>query len=521
MILFIAMGGRVEVSAESVTAKNTGRLREVGIIGGMRPPRLLAFAVGLCLLAAAPRAVQRGPVGPPSPIGPLPSARQLAWHDLEFYGFLHFGINTFTDKEWGYGDESEALFAPSALDARQWARVARDAGMKGLILTAKHHDGFCLWPSAYTEHSVKRSPWRDGKGDVLRELAAACKEYGLKMGVYLSPWDRNHADYARPEYITYYRSQLRELLSGYGPLFEVWFDGANGGDGYYGGARERRRIDNRTYYDWPNTWSIVRQLQPGAVMFSDAGPDVRWVGNESGVAFETSWYGLDRSATYPGDSNYAKSLARGRADASDWVPPEVDVSIRPGWFYHAAEDAKVKTVDQLLAIYHQSVGRGANLLLNIPPDRRGLIPEVDAERLRSFRQTRDAMYKTDLARRAKAVASNVRGPVRGFAADRVNDGKADTYWATDDDVTSGSVTLTFAKPTRVERIVLQEVLALGQRVEAFTVEAEVGGGWKTVAEGTTVGYKRIVPFEPTTAARVRVNITRARACPTLATVAIY
>ena len=208
--------------------------------------------------------------------------------------------------------------------------------MKGLIITAKHHDGFCLWPSRLTEHSVTRSPWRDGKGDVLRELADACKEYGLKMGVYLSPWDRNHADYARPEYITYYRSQLRELLTGYGTLFEVWFDGANGGDGYYGGARERRRIDNRTYYDWPNTWDIVRQLQPGAVMFSDAGPDVRWVGNESGVAFDTSWYGLDRAATYPGDSNYSKTLAPGRADASDWVPPEVDVSIRPGWFYHAA-----------------------------------------------------------------------------------------------------------------------------------------------------------------------------------------
>jgi alpha-L-fucosidase len=341
------------------------------------------------------------------------------------------------------------------------------------------------------------------------------------MGVYLSPWDRNHADYARPEYITYYRSQLRELLTGYGTLFEVWFDGANGGDGYYGGARERRRIDNRTYYDWPNTWDLVRQLQPGAVMFSDAGPDVRWVGNESGVAFDTSWYGLDRAATYPGDANYSKTLAPGRADASDWVPPEVDVSIRPGWFYHAAEDPKVKTVDRLLTIYHQSVGRGANLLLNIPPDQRGLIPDIDAERLRSFRQALDAMYRTDLAAGAKAAGSSVRGGAPAFAAARVNDGKADTYWATDDGVTIGSVTLTFAKPTRFERVVLQEFIRLGQRVEAFTVEAEVDGAWKTVAEGTTVGYKRIVSFEPTTATRVRVNITRARACPTLATVALY
>ena len=496
-------------------------MRPTTSVPGALSTRSAVFALACVLIAAGPGAVQRGAIAPPSPIGPLPTARQLAWHELEFYGFLHFGINTFTDKEWGYGDESEALFAPSALDARQWARVARAAGMKGLIITAKHHDGFCLWPSRFTEHSVARSPWRDGKGDVLRELADACKEYGLKMGVYLSPWDRNHADYARPEYITYYRSQLRELLAGYGTLFEVWFDGANGGDGYYGGARERRQIDNRTYYDWPNTWDIVRQLQPGAVMFSDAGPDVRWVGNESGVAFDTSWYGLDRAATYPGDANYSKTLARGRADASDWVPPEVDVSIRPGWFYHAAEDPKVKTVDRLLTIYHQSVGRGANLLLNIPPDQRGLIPDIDAERLRSFRQALDAMYATDLAAGAKASASSVRGGTPAFAAARVNDGKADTYWATDDGVTNGSVTLTFAKPMRFERVVLQEFIRLGQRVEAFTVEAEVDGAWKTVAEGTTVGYKRIVSCEPTTAARVRVNITRALACPTLATVAVY
>ncbi len=496
----------------------------------MRPPtsfaaafsaRVAVFALACLLIAAGPRAAQRGAVVPPPPVGPLPAERQLAWHELEFYGFLHFGINTFTDKEWGYGDENEALFAPSALDARQWAMVARDAGMKGLIITAKHHDGFCLWPSPLTGHSVARSPWRDGKGDVLRELADACREYGLKMGVYLSPWDRNHAEYGRPGYITYYRAQLRELLSRYGTMFEVWFDGANGGDGYYGGARERRRIDNRTYYDWPNTWDIVRRLQPDAVMFSDAGPDVRWVGNESGVAFETSWYGLDRAATYPGDSNYAKALAPGRADASDWVPPEVDVSIRPGWFYHAAEDAKVKTVDQLLTIYHQSVGRGANLLLNIPPDRRGLIPDIDADRLRSFRRALDEMYRTDLARGAKAAASSVRGDSHAFAAALVNDGKAGTYWATDDGVTGGSVTLTFATPTRFERVVLQEFIRLGQRVEAFTIEAEADGAWRVVAGGTTIGYKRILSCDPTTASRVRVNITRARACPTLATVAVY
>jgi len=483
--------------------------------------RVAAAVLGIVLCAVGPAAMRHGAVGPPVPIGPTPAPRQLAWHELEFYGFLHFGVNTFTDKEWGYGDESEALFAPSALDARQWAKTARDAGMKGLIITAKHHDGFCLWPSLFTEHSVKNSPWRDGKGDVLRELADACREYGLKMGVYLSPWDRNHAGYARPEYLSYYRSQLRELLTNYGTLFEVWFDGANGGDGYYGGAREKRTIDSRTYYDWPNTWSIVRHLQPGAVMFSDAGPDVRWVGNENGVAFDTSWYGLDRQTVYPGDPNYARNFARGRADATDWVPPEVDVSIRPGWFYHAAEDAKVKTVDRLLEIYEQSVGRGANLLLNIPPDRRGLIPDTDVERLRSFHQAVDAAFRVDHAREATATASNARGGSAAYGAARVNDGKPDTYWATDDGVTSASVTLTFATPTRFDRVVLQEFIALGQRVEAFAVEAEAEGGWKTVAEGTTIGYKRIVRCEPTTAARVRVNIVRARACPTLATIGVY
>ena len=268
-------------------------------------------------------------VEPPAPIGAVPSARQLAWHERQFYGFIHFTVNTFTDKEWGYGDEAESVFNPTALDARQWARVARDAGMKGLIITAKHHDGFALWPSKFTEHSVKGSPWKSGKGDVVGELAAACKEYGLAFGVYLSPWDRNHADYGRPAYLDYYRSQLRELLTSYGPIAEVWFDGANGGDGYYGGARERRKIDGATYYDWPNTWKLVRELQPQAMMFSDVGPDVRWVGNEKGVAFETSWNPITLDGFYPGHPKYTQ-IAAGSPDGKDWVPPEVDVSIRPG-----------------------------------------------------------------------------------------------------------------------------------------------------------------------------------------------
>jgi alpha-L-fucosidase len=458
--------------------------------------------------------------GPPAPVGAVPSARQLAWHELEFYGFIHFSINTFTDKEWGFGDESPDLFNPSALDARQWARTARDAGMKGLIITAKHHDGFALWPSRLTNHSVKRSRWKDGGGDVVGDLAQACREYGLKFGVYLSPWDRNHAEYGRPAYLDYYRSQLRELLTSYGPVFEVWFDGANGGDGYYGGARERRKIDGATYYDWANTWALVRNLQPGAVMFSDAGPDIRWVGNERGVAFETSWNPIDLTGLYPGHPKYT-AVAAGSPGGADWVPPEVDVSIRPGWFYHPAEDDKVKTLEKLTQIYEESVGRGTNLLLNIPPDRRGLIPEADAARLGDFGRQIAETYRTDLARRATATSPGFRGRIDRFAAARVNDDDGKTYWATDDGVTTGSIELEWPAAVRLDRVVLQEAIALGQRVEGWTVSAEIEGTWKPIAQGTTIGRKRIARVAPIAATRIRVEITRARACPTLSTVSVF
>ncbi len=294
--------------------------------------KLLLFFVSVLFLFACAE------VKPPEPFGPLPSERQLAWHEMEYYMFVHFTVNTFTDKEWGYGDENPSIFNPSDLDCRQWARVAKEAGMKGIIITAKHHDGFCLWPSAFTEHSVKSSPWKEGKGDLLKELRNACDEYGLKMGVYLSPWDRNSAVYGTPEYLKYYRNQLTELLTNYGDIFEVWFDGANGGDGYYGGARETRRIDNKTYYDWTNTHKIVRELQPGAVMFSDAGPDIRWVGNESGMGSLTNWCLLKKDEMYPG-GDFAKILGEGHEDGNYWVPAEVDVSIRRGWFYHSAQDS--------------------------------------------------------------------------------------------------------------------------------------------------------------------------------------
>jgi alpha-L-fucosidase len=452
-------------------------------------------------------------------VGAIPSARQLAWHDLEFYGFLHFSVNTFTDKEWGYGDEAESVFNPAALDSRQWARVARDAGMRGLILTAKHHDGFVLWPSRLTTHSVKNSPWKNGGGDVVGELAQACRDYGLKFGVYLSPWDRNQPDYGRPAYLDYYRGQLRELMTRYGDLFEVWFDGANGGDGYYGGAREKRTIDGASYYDWPRTWRVVRELQPRAVMFSDAGPDVRWVGNERGVAFDTSWSAITLAGLYPGVPGYGR-VAAGAPDGADWVPPEVDVSIRPGWFYHPAEDGQVKSLDRLVEIYEQSVGRGANLLLNVPPDRRGLIADADAARLREFGTTIAATYADDLARRARAASTEVRGAAAAFAASRVNDGDNASYWATDDEVTSASIELTWPQPVAFSRLVLQEGIALGQRVEKWTADVFSDGRWMPIAEGTTIGHKRIARVHPTETSRLRVTF-QARACPVISTIGVY
>ena len=309
-------------------------------------------------------------------------------------------------------------------------------------------------------------------------------------------------------------------MTQYGPLFEVWFDGANGGDGYYGGARERRKIDGATYYDWANTWSIVRDLQPDAVMFSDAGPDIRWVGNERGVAFETSWNPINLKGIYPGHPDYTK-VAAGQADGTDWVPPEVDVSIRPGWFYHPAEDGRVKTVEKLVEIYEQSVGRGSNLLLNIPPDRRGLIPDVDAERLREFGRS----HQRHVSPRSRLVGNGARQQRArqrgGIAASRVNDGNGSTYWATDDAVTTATVDLEWPAAITADRVVLQEAIALGQRVEGWTIHAQIDGAWKAVAQGTTIGRKRIARFDPIATQRIRVEITRARACPTLASIAVF
>jgi alpha-L-fucosidase len=456
----------------------------------------------------------------PKPYGPVPSPRQLRWHELEVYGFLHFGPNTFTDKEWGYGDESEKVFNPSDFDADQIARTAKAAGMRGLMLTCKHHDGFCLWPSKYTEHSVKNSPWRGGKGDVVKEISGACRKHGLTFGTYLSPWDRNHKDYGRPEYVTYYRNQLRELMTNYGPIFEVWFDGANGGDGFYGGARTTRRIDNRTYYDWDNTWKIVRQLQPDACMFSDGGPDCRWVGNESGFAGETCWATIDRKDALPGLAD-PKMLNAGQRDGGDWLPAEVDVSIRPGWFYHAAEDKSVKSVAHLLKIYYESVGRGGNLILNVPPDRRGQIHENDAKALRAWRRILAATFAADLARGAKATASNTRGDDPQFAPASAVDGNRDTYWATDDAATAAELVLDLGRPVTFNVVRLREYLPLGQRVDSVALDSWNGRSWEQFAAATSIGNQRLLRTPSITAAKVRLRVVKAAACPAISEVGLF
>ncbi len=462
----------------------------------------------------------QGPqVDPPAPVYPIPSERQLAWHDLEYYGFVHFNMNTFSDMEWGMGDEDPADFNPTALDTRQWAKVAKEAGMKGIIITAKHHDGFCLWPSAYTEHSVKNSPWKDGKGDLIQELREACDEYGLEMGIYYSPWDRNHADYGTPAYITYMRNQLTELLTNYGDIFEVWFDGANGGTGYYGGANENRYVDKLTYYDWPSIYALVRELQPMAVMFSDGGPDVRWVGNEDGYAYETTWANLMRDSVYAGMPEYPEKYAAGQENGTHWVPAEADVSIRPGWYYHEYEDHKVKSLPQLLDIYYNSIGRNAALLINFPVDRRGLIHEKDVEQIMKLSTKIEEDFAVDLAQKAKLSASNERG--RGFEIKQVLNEDKNRYWAAEDGVIHNKILVQFPQKQSLNRFVAQEHIALGQRVKAFTLEAKMGEDWKLIHKGTTIGAKRILRFDDVETDALRFTITDAKSSPTISRIGVY
>ncbi len=460
----------------------------------------------------------------------VPSPRQLSWQEMEFTGFLHFTVNTFTDREWGTGKEEPALFNPVELDARQWVRVCKDAGMNQLILTAKHHDGFCLWPSKQTEHSVKNSPWREGKGDVVREVSDACREAGLKFGFYLSPWDRHEPTYGNsPAYNAFFKNQLRELLTEYGPISEVWFDGACGE-----GPDGRRQV-----YDWEGYYRLIRRLQPQAVI-AIMGPDVRWVGTEKGYGRETEWSVVpvlpqewknlpDDLLQVPFSIRFIPRGDRVEADlgsreklksatALAWYPSEVDVSIRPGWFYHSSQDGQVKTPEKLVDIYYSSVGRNSLLLLNIPPDRRGLIHENDSKSLQGMRNILEATFKTNFAQLAKTTANSES---RNHRALNIVDRDKDTYWASEEAVKSGTIEFELEQEQTFDRALLQEYIQKGQRLEEFLLQAWNGSTWETFARGTTVGYKRLLRFPPVTAKKVRLIISSSRAAPAISEFGLF
>jgi alpha-L-fucosidase len=483
----------------------------------------------LCLLAALTGQAQQQA---PAPIKPLPTEHQVRWQQLETYAFIHFGPNTFGDREWGYGDAPLSSFNPTRLNCEQWAQTVKAAGMKGIILTAKHHDGFCLWPTKYTDYSVRNTPYKDGKGDIVGELAEACRKYGLKLGLYLSPWDRHQAFYGTSLYREYFHAQLEELLTQYGELFEVWFDGANGGDGWYGGAREVRKIDRRTYYDFPRAHREVWQHQPQAIIFSDGGPGCRWVGNENGYADATNWSLLRIQEVYPGYDKYFE-LTSGHADGDTWVASECNTSIRPGWFYHESEDQKVKTVEQLADLYYRSVGHNGTFLLNFPVDKDGLIHPTDSAHAVDYHRLVAAELKDNLLLKAKIKASDERG--KNFSTKNLTDDDYDTYWATNDGVTSATLDIILPKAQPINRLLLQEYIPLGQRVEKFSIEyfplknqgqfIPIKGHnmgvpnlltlsrWQPLyidEATTTIGYKRLLRFPAVTTKHLRIHFEQAR-----------
>ena len=448
--------------------------------------RLLSTFIACIMLAVMANGQLTQSTDKLTPCGPIPNENQLRWQDMEMYAFIHYSLNTYTDEEWGFGNEDLKLFNPSNLDCRQWARVCKQAGMRGIIFTAKHHCGYCMWPSAYTEYSVKNTPWKNGKGDVVRELADACREEGLEFAVYLSPWDRNHPEYGRPEYVTYFRNQLRELLTNYGEIFEVWFDGANGGDGWYGGANETRKIDRTTYYQWPETYKMIRQLQPKCLIWNDGSDrgDLRWVGTEAGNVGETNWSLLnkDGEVTWP-------MLHYGLENGDSWVPGETNTSIRPGWFYHDTENEHVKSLSKLMDTYYKSVGRNSTLLLNFPIAPNGRIHPNDSLRGIAFKKMIDEVFKTNLCKKAKIS-------------------------------TQGNTTLIeFKKPTSFNRFLVEEDIRYGQRVKKFSLEAFVDGQWLPLKDAlvengdglTTIGHRRIICFPNVKATKLRFTVTDTKA----------
>lgn len=474
-----------------------------------------------CAIAASSVFFSCSTVKAPEAFDPIPEPKQVDWQRMETYAFVHFGLNTFNDREWGYGDSDPQTFNPKKLDCEQWVKTFVASGMKGVIFTAKHHDGFCLWPTHLTEYCIRNTSYKDGQGDVVGELSRACKKYGIKFAVYLSPWDRHHKDYATPIYVDYFHKQLRELMTQYGEVFEVWFDGANGGDGWYGGAKEARTIDRKNYYNYPVIYKMLDELQPQAIIFSDGGPGCRWVGNERGFAGATNWAFLRKGEVFPGYDKY-KTLQYGHADGNQWTAAECDVSIRPGWFYHPEEDDKVKTVDQLTDLYYRSVGHNGTLLLNFPVDRNGLVHPTDSANAVNFHKNILKQLANNLLADAKVEATSSRGGK--YSAKAVNDGDWDTYWATPDDVTSATLTFKLPKKELINRMLLQEYIPLGQRVKSFRVEYEKDGQWLPVVlneETTTIGYKRLLRFTTIETTSLRVRFLDARACLCINNVEAY
>lgn len=448
----------------------------------------------------------------PEPYGALPTERQLRWHEMEMYSLIHYTPTTFQNKEWGFGDADPQIFNPQHFDAQQIAAAAASAGFKGLISVAKHHDGFCLWPTATTNYSVASSPWKDGKGDMVKEFMQATHDHGMKFGVYLSAWDRNDTRYGTPAYAEAYREQLMELMTQYGELFTSWHDGANGGDGYYGGKKEKRIIDRTTYYEWhEKTWPIVREKQPMAMIFSDVGPDMRWVGNEKGFAAETSWAtytprGIEGRPPVPGDADYTESTT-GTRNGEHWIPAECDVPHRPGWFYHPDQDNQVKTPDELFEIYLKSVGRGANMNLGLAPMPAGYLHANDVKSLEAFGRKVEKTFENNLAEGAQIKASNVRGNSDKFGTKWLLDDDRYSYYASDDDVLEPELEITLPSEQAFNIIRLRENIKLGQRLDSVSIAIFRDGDWAPLASATSIGANRLIYLDkPIKATKLKVKL---------------